>query len=238
VVRIVAVSYLNTLPMVYGIRHNAPLWLADGLELAVPSACADALAAGRADVGLIPVAQIPQIAGARVVTDFCISARGAVRTVALLSKVPLHQIAEVALDPDSRTSVELVKILARSHWNISPRWISDWQGFSESQAIVAIGDKVFELEHQYPYVYDLSLEWQQMTGLPFVFAAWVAVGALAPEVEPMLNSALEYGVNHIWESVAHLPDPHKAIDYLTNNISFRLDAHRHQAMALFLSMIR
>ena len=128
---------------------------------------------------------------------------GDVKTVLLLSHQPLEKITTVHLDFDSRTSVTLVRVLAQDFWKISPKWIDLPPGSAsapgEIESLVAIGDKTFTLASQFPYVYDLAGEWKKHTGMPFVFAAWVANRDLPEGFLRKFNNALAYGIGHIPE---------------------------------------
>lgn len=237
--KVVAVSYLNTVPFIYGIEHAAPEWLRAALTLAIPSACADSLINRQADIALVPVAEIPKIKCARIITDFCISADGYVDTVALLSNDTLENITTIYLDTHSRTSVMLARVLAHELWHISPNWVN---GIPENElkpgeAVVAIGDKVFEIQSRFSQKWDLAQQWKVLTGLPFVFAAWVARTDEGFRAEDELNRALEYGCNHIGESIPPRFDYHRSYEYLTHNIQFRLDDPKRESMRLFWEKI-
>jgi len=242
---IAAVNYLNTLPFIYGIEQAAP-GLRAALRVVVPAACADYIIRGEADISLVPTAEIPKIPGGKIITDFCLSADGEVSTVALLSNTRLPQIHTVYLDSHSRTSVQLARILAREYWNISPRWV-DSEVLSKSlepgEAIVAIGDKVFDLEKTVQYKTDLGADWKAHTGLPFVFAAWVAKTPAGREAADELNAALHFGTTHVGDSIAGTWNREKdydydtAYEYLTRNIQFDLNGSKHKAMKLFWEKI-
>lgn len=243
--KIAAVSYLNTLPFIYGIEQVAPELLA-GLSLQIPSRCADEIIHGRVDVALVPVAAIPQIAGGHIITDYCIGAEGDVHTVVLLSNSPIDQIRTIYLDSHSRTSVVLCRLLAREWWKIRPLWVDGADSFrplEHGEAVVAIGDKVFEIAPKFQYCYDLAGNWSRHTGLPFVFAAWVARSEQGLEVADRLNAALRYGVEHIPESITDTVrrtrdfDFATAHNYLTNSIKFNLDTPKQSAMKLFWEKI-
>ena len=271
-VRITAVSYLNTLPFIYGIEQRVAVLSANAegrlpaggdiaLALRVPALCAADAIAGETDIALVPVAAIPLIpdfhtAGPdssrftpQIITDYCIGAEGAVDTVVLLSDTPLAHVRRVYLDSHSRTSVQLVRVLAREHWRIEPEWIdfADCSGeLGPGEAMVAIGDKVFGLRagHDYAYSYDLAQEWHDFTGgLPFVFAAWVACTEAGLEYAPHLNEALVYGVGHIAESITGTVNRSRDFDfpqayhYLTQSIKFNLDDRKRAAMRLFWEKI-
>lgn len=292
-VRITAVSYLNTLPFIYGIEQQVALLssarrndadargesLAErrdiALSLQVPSRCAAEAIARETDIALVPVAAIPLIPGfsvsdhsidaaersaaaftPQIITDFCIGAEGAVETVVLLSDTPLAAVRRVYLDAHSRTSVLLVRVLAREHWGIDPQWVdfadcaTDFvegdRRLEPGEAMVAIGDKVFTLKtaHTYAHCYDLAEEWRRFTdGLPFVFAAWVACSQEGLDFAPTLNRALDFGVKHIADSITGTVNRSRnfdfptARDYLTHSIKFDLDARKRLAMRLFWEKI-
>ena len=242
--RISAVSYLNTFPFVFGLKESGIL-KDFSLSLEVPSLCAERLKKGEVDIALVPVGALPEIGSFHYIPGYCIGAVGEVKTVLLLSKVPLDRITRISLDFDSRTSVELVKVLARRYWHIDPQW----QKLQEDQlavehdleSLVAIGDKTFALRQSYPYIYDLASEWIRFTGLPFVFAAWVSCEKLAEEDIIPFTAALAYGVNHKRESLEYfkerLPACNDCLGYLEDNISYHFDAEKKQGLDLFLSYL-
>lgn len=240
-IRISAVSYLNTLPFIYGIK-NFGLPQNFSFELNYPSICAQKLIDDEVDISLIPVAAIPKLREAFFITDYCIGAFKQVKTVLLLSDVPLGDIKVILLDYQSRTSVNLVQVLARKYWNISPEWHGSAIGFENKikgqVAGVVIGDRTFDLTPAHKYVYDLSAEWYKFTGLPFVFAAWVANKPLDKEPVDLLNHSLAYGVSRIDEVVADYQNeyPDSGIDlytYFTENISFAFDKKKKESLRLF-----
>ncbi|MEG0163481.1 MAG: menaquinone biosynthesis protein, partial [Mucinivorans sp.] len=232
-VRVVAVSYLNTVPMIYGITHAATNELRDGLVLCPPAACADALIDGSADVALVPVATLKNLPQARLITPYCISASGPVATVVLLTNTPTEQITTIYLDSQSRTSVQLVRILARQKWQIDVRYIDHLpQSLAPGQAMVAIGDKVFDLQEHYLYKIDLAQEWQQMTNLPFVFAVWATCRNIDSQTVDALTQAIGYGIRHIPMAVPWDKNRERNIAYLTSNIEFELNRAKHEAINL------
>lgn len=242
--KISAVSYLNTYPFVYGLRESGILkdFI---LDLDVPSVCAAKLAGGMADIALVPAGALPQFKDYYIQIPYCIGAVGEVKTVLLLSRVPLDGIREVHLDFDSRTSVELVKVLAMHHWKITPRWTGLNAGEAENakglESLVAIGDKTFKLRRNYPFVYDLAKEWIDFTGLPFVFALWVSARELPAALAKDVSDALAFGVSHIRESLDYFRDQLPAgidcLEYLEKNISFELDADKRRGLELFLNYL-
>jgi chorismate dehydratase len=244
-IKISAITYLNTKPFLYGISHSKLLDSID-LSLDVPSVCADKVKSGVVDLGIIPVAEISEISGANIVTDFCISCSGKVRTVVLVSYVPIEEVREIVLDYQSRTSVQLIRILVRDYWHLNPEWKNggvDYirEDINGSTAGVIIGDRVFEAETQFPYVYDLGEAWKNLTGLDFVFACWVANKPLGDSFVEKFGHALQDGIVHIPDVIAEYqlryPDyPFEA--YFRENIFYHLDDSKRKGMELFLSMIK
>jgi len=243
-IKISAVSYLNTKPFVYGLVHSALIDKID-LSLDMPSLCASKLKEDAVDIGLVPVAVIPEIKGAEIITDYCIAASGKVRTVILASYVPLSEINTIILDYQSRTSIKLVKVLAKNHWHISPRWEKGNPGYiqkdiKDSTAGVIIGDRVFEAEKVFPFIYDLSEAWKEMTGLDFVFACWVANKTIDPEFISEFNKVLIYGILHIPEVIVENSSNYPGCDlgdYFRDNIYFPLDDSKRKGLELFLKYI-
>ncbi len=242
ILRISAVSYLNSLPFVYGIKNSGFLKNIE-LSLDVPSACAGKLISGNADLGLVPVAAIPLIKNARIVSDFCIGADGKVQTVLLISRKPLAEIRKVHLDLESRTSVGLAKVLAKEYWKILPHWepLLATVRFEDIEAAVLIGDKTFSLPEGFTYIYDLAAEWKEFTGLPFVFACWVANRKISQEQEQALNNAFAFGVAHIDQAAAEKHDipitKDQLLRYLRFNVSLNFNKKKKEALKLFLEKL-
>lgn len=243
-IKISAITYLNSKPFLYGLSHSSLMDSID-LSLDIPSVCADKLKSGTADIGLIPVAEISGIPGANILTDFCISCSGKVRTVVLVSHVPIEEVSTIVLDYQSRTSVQLVRILARDYWRINPGWTNGGVDYIREEirgdhAGVIIGDRVFEAEKLFPYVYDLGEAWKDLTGLDFVFACWVANRPIDPAFEQLFSEALDDGIKHIPEVIAeykqHFPTyPFEA--YFRENIFYHLDESKRSGLELFLQLI-
>jgi chorismate dehydratase len=243
-IKISAITYLNSKPFLYGISHSA---LLDSIELSldIPSVCADKLKSGAADIGLIPVAEISGIPGANILTDFCISCSGKVRTVVLVSHVPIAEVKAIVLDYQSRTSVQLVRILARDYWGIQPDWQNGGMDYireeiRENSAGIIIGDRVFEAEAMFPYVYDLGEAWKNLTGLDFVFACWVANKPIDASFEKKFSEALDDGIVHIPEVIAeyqqHYPSyPFEA--YFRENIFYHMDDSKRMGLEMFLKLV-
>ncbi len=236
--KIAAISYLNTVPFIYGIRHEGN-FRAD-LLLTPPAQAVDNFVAGNADIALLSAAVVPSLRGAEIITDYCIGASSAVRTVVLMSNTPIKQVKRIWIDSHSRTSVQLAGYLARHRWRIDPQWLllddcSVVGTLAEGDACMLIGDKVFDWENRFAYRYDLAEEWIAQTSLPFAFAVWVSRKGISYEVHDALERALTFGVEHTYEAVIESPyaDRPYAYEYLTKNIDFLFDAQKHAALKKF-----
>lgn len=246
-IKISAISYLNTLPFVYGINRSEYLNRHCSIHLDIPSVCADKLISGKADIGIVPVAVLPKLKEYHIISDFCIGADSIVRSVLLLSCVPLGRIKKVYLDYQSRTSVVLVKILADKYWFIKPEWITASEGYEKKikgyAAGVVIGDRSFELYERFPYVYDFAAEWKNFSGLPFVFACWIAIRKLNESFLENFNRALSDGIKNIPQVINECKSSEiynyvNLKEYFTQNISYDLNADKRKGMELFLSYLR
>ena len=236
-----AVSYLNTLPFIYGLQQSRLIETID-LQLDYPSSCAVKLMNGEVDLALVPIVVIPNLNNAHVISDFCIGANGAVQTVCLYSEVPINQIESIILDYQSKTSVALLKILLKEYWNLNPELKNSQVGFEHrirgKRAALVIGDRAFALNKRYTYIYDLAAIWKEMTNLPFVFAAWIANKRLPQDFIIEFNNSLKDGLDNIDQSLEQHRESHFLCQdpkyYLSNNISYFLDDKKLKAMDLFL----
>lgn len=242
--RIVAVSYTNTLPFIYGIKNSGLLKNAE-LELEVPAICAEKLLNGKADIGLIPIAVLRKEKNYNVVTDYCLGAEGPVKTVLLLSQKKLEKIEEVYLDSHSQTSVGLIKVLSRFYWNKKFNWIKEEINsivdFDKYESILAIGDKTFQLRKHYEYVYDLSEQWQMFTSLPFVFACWIGIGNIDKKFLQEFNQALKFGVKNIEIFSKTVQNDFlsnaELLNYLQKDMSYILDERKRNAMEQYFQLL-
>jgi chorismate dehydratase len=239
-IKVTAVSYLNTVPLLYGLRQTKVMDAID-LQIAPPAQCALQLEQGTTDISLIPVAALFSIPKHEIISNYCIGATGKVRTVVLLSNDELHNIRTVYLDPDSRTSIMLVQILAKEYWKIAPSFqpYTEGQTIDSGEACVLIGDKVFAKEKQFTHRYDLAEQWIQFTGLPFVFAVWASIHPLPAGFIEKFDNALNFGAHHISDALAEPLPCHRetAIDYLTHNISYFLDEKKRKALISFRNFL-
>ena len=235
-IKISAVAYTNTKPFIYGLEHSPVKTLID-LSLDIPSDCAAKLISGQVDVGLIPVAAIPDVPNAEIIADYCIGSVGAVNSVFIFSKVPVAEIKTVKLDRESRTSNNLAKVLLKFHWKQEPVFTTDLE--AETDAMVLIGDRTFGKKADYAYAYDMGEEWMNFTGLPFLYAAWVANKPIPEDFKIVFNSALKLGLDQRGEVLKTLPSfPNFDVeDYLMHKLDFDLTAQKREALSLFLSYI-
>ncbi len=239
-IKITAVSYLNTKPLLYGLFKSEISEHID-LQLDIPSVCAERLKRGEVDLGLIPVAAIPELSEPEIISDYCIGATGPVRTVVLFCERPIEELDRIFLDYHSRTSVELLRILLREYWRLEPELAPAQPGYEDdirgTTGGLVIGDRTIPMESHFAYAYDLGKAWRQHTGLPFVFAAWVSTCSPEDFFLDRFNRALRRGVEHIPELIYLLPSPHPSFnlqEYYTRNISYDLTPAKKQGLQLFL----
>ena len=178
-VRIGAVAYLNTYPLVHGMQRGLGAGRVE-LSLDVPAVLSDRMQAGQLDIALLPVIELARMPELELVPGLGIVTRGPSRSVLLVSRRPIDAIRTIALDPESRTSNALVRVLCARAWGVEPEFRdgpADLQGALEAcDAVVRIGDKaLFETVPQDCEAHDLGTAWTESTGLPFVFAAWGAI---------------------------------------------------------------
>jgi chorismate dehydratase len=240
-VRIGAVTYLNTKPLVYGLEGFAPH---SSIVYDVPSCLARQLQAGQLDVALIPCIEYLKSPEYAIVSDACIACRGPVMSVKLYCRVPPRRITTLALDEGSRTSVVLARILLQERWGVSPRLevlpLGAGLADSRADAVLLIGDRAIRGEDQRAVeVWDLGDQWCRWTELPFVFALWTArADADLQGVDGALASARDAGLAHL-EEIAAKEAGHVGLDratclsYLRDKLYFRLGPRERLGLELF-----
>lgn len=241
-IRVGIVNYLNTKPLIYGLQKPP---ISEQIELVgdYPSRLADMLIKGDIDIGLIPVAVLPQLPFYNIISDYCIGTEGEIASVALFSEVPMNEIKKVYLDYQSRTSVALLKYLMKEYWGISPEIIEatneDYRAaITGTTAGLVIGDRALEQRKISTFIYDLGSEWKSITGLPFVFAAWVSTKKLPDDFIHIFNEANAMGLQHIDEIVAgERLDLYDLKKYYTLHLSYDLDERKRKGLELFLQFI-
>jgi chorismate dehydratase len=244
VIRVLAISYLNSIPFIYGLKQSK-LFKSIDLSVTYPSKIAEDVIHNKVDIALVPVVILKQLNNYKIITDFCIGTESSVDSVCLYSHVPINQVTTISLDYQSRTSVELLKLLLRDYWKVNPKLnLSDAKDnfeINDSNAALVIGDRSFALNQKYPYVYDLAKEWNIMTGLPFVFACWICVKKLKKQFLLEFNDALRFGVSNISKALQSESYHNSHInheEYLSNKISYNFDLQKKKAMKVFLERIK
>jgi chorismate dehydratase len=246
--RISAISFLNTAPLMWDFEHGKAGERFD-ISYTVPSSCARALAEGTADIGIIPAAAYASIPDLQILPDVAIASRRPVRSILLVSKVPIEKAQTIALDTSSMTSVALTKVLFE-------RWLGSGRTFApmepnlekmlaEHDAGLLIGDPALQVDRSRYYTLDLAEEWIRRTGRPFVFAFW-AVRSAALAATPVTDLAAvfldsrDHGLEPAnLDQIAREWAPRVGLDedgvrsYLTENIYYRLDAECLKGLRLF-----
>jgi len=224
--------------------HGSEQHLFD-LQFALPAVCADRLANGAADIGIVPVIEIPRLELA-VAYGTGIACRGPVRSILLISKVPIAQIRTLATDTSSRTSVQLARIILERKYGVRPTLIPMPPALpamlGAADAALVIGDPALHIDPaSLPFeVLDLGAEWFELTGLPFVFAAWAGrPDTMNDEVAAQLGESCRFGLSRI-DDIVRAESPRRGLpenlvhDYLTRSIVFQLSPPEYDAMRLFL----
>ncbi|MCX7728054.1 MAG: menaquinone biosynthesis protein [Bacteroidia bacterium] len=253
-IKITAVNFLNTYPFKYGIEKYLSRFSWAEIDYATPAECAKKLMNKTTHIALAPVAVLAMNPNLQIVTNYCLSTNDYVHSVKLYSKKEWHQIQSVVLDYQSLSSVSLVKVLMKYHWNKEVKYIEGYQGFEDhlnADAMVVIGDRTFELNGKFDYEYDLAHEWYSFYGKPFVFAAWITNMMLDKEVIHHLNAAFEYGITHIDDVIADAvknTDILKFINgikrqqtiehYLKYNMQYIFNKERKQSLNHFLNLLK
>jgi chorismate dehydratase len=241
--RVSVVSYLNTAPLVWGMLHGAERGLFD-LERSLPAECADRLADGRADIGIVPSVELSR-QKLEIIPGAGIACRGPVRSILLISKVPFAEIRTLATDSSSRTSVALSRIVLARKYSVEPQLRSERPHLGamleHSDACLIIGDAALLLNPaDLPFhVLDLGSEWTGMTGLPMVFAVWAARAELPRQDPAPFLASLGFGMGHIDDIVR---EEHSKLgitaalarEYLTRNIVFELGPREYEGLSTFL----
>jgi len=247
--RISAISFLNTAPLMWDFEHGSAGRQFD-ISYTLPSGCARELAEGTADIGIIPAAAYTQIPGLQILPDVAIASRRAVRSILLVSKVPIERVHSVALDTSSMTSVALTKILFE-------KWIGGGRAYApmapdidtmlaQCDAGLLIGDPALQVHRARYHTLDLAEEWIRFTGKPFVFAFWAVRGRALREADPALDLAAIFRQSRDHGLEASSLDaiqkewaPRLGISeeavraYLKENIYYELDAGCLEGLQLF-----
>jgi len=252
--RISAISYLNTAPLMWDFEHG-DAGSAFDISYTLPSQCASSLQEGSADIGIIPAAAYTSIPDLVILPGVAIASRRAVRSILLVSKVPLEEIRTVALDTSSMTSVALTKVLFAKWWGgertFSPMAPDIEQMLKEHDAGLVIGDPALRVDRSRFITYDLAEEWIRFTGKPFVFAFWAVRQAALQDAPRGLDLVAVFQESR---DSGLLPDnlatiardwaPRLGLSedaikrYLTQNIHYYLDPECLEGLRLFYRYAR
>ena len=237
------VSYLNTRPLLLGMEQS-PFKERIELMKAYPAQIAQALLDDTIDIGLVPVAVMPLLKDPQLVSKYVIGTEGEVASVALFSQVPMDQIEKVYLDYQSRTSVALAKILFKQFWKKEVEFLNATEGYINqihgNTAGIIIGDRALVSLDKFEHIYDLGLAWKAYSGLPFVFAAWVANKPIPLEFMEAFDAANGYGLSHLEDVIALIPAIEQVYDlhkYYTENISYELTPEKKAGLDKFLEAL-
>lgn len=186
------------------------------------------------DISLCPVGALRDMPDYKICGKYCIGADGEVGTVVLLSQVPIDEIKSVRFDDQSRTSNVLLQILAKHYWK------KEWSYYFESdesqpESCLMIGDKVFRHKSEYQYAYDLADAWKAMTGLPMVFAIWIAKPDVPQSVIDEIDRSFEMGMHEVESGNTNLEDWER--EYLLLSISYPFDEQKMMALRKFQSLM-
>ncbi|MDP9264467.1 MAG: menaquinone biosynthesis protein [Acidobacteriota bacterium] len=246
-IRVSAISFLNTAPLLWDFEHGAarPEFR---LEYTVPSACAEQLRAGAADIGIIPVAAYHAIPDLVIIPEVAIATKRTVRSIVLVSKVPMEEIRTVAADTSSRTSVLLARLLFRK-WHGGDREFTAMAPdlgamLARCDAALLIGDPALTISRSQYLIYDLAEEWNRLTGKSFVFAFWAvrreALAQAPADLARIFQQSRDRGLEPAnlaqlgreWAPRVGLGEA-EVVSYLTQNIDYSLDAENLAGMELF-----
>ena len=240
-IKVGAVSYLNTKPLIYGFEKGA---LEEEIELVLdhPANIASLLVSGQIDIGLVPVAIIPELKEYHIISNYCIGCDGEVGSVCLFSDVPVDKIEKVLLDYQSRTSADLLKILLKEHWKsgaVIETTGGDYQDkIKGTTAALVIGDRALAQRSVSAFHYDLGREWKNFTGLPFVFAAWISNMQLPAAFIRAFDQANSLGLSRLNEVIAGNASPYFDLGaYYTKYIRYIFDEKASKGLKAFLAKL-
>ncbi len=246
--RVCAVSYLNTVPLVWGMLRGRQRGLFD-LEFRLPAECADRLAAGEADVGIVPSVELERL-GLEVLPGAGIASRGPIRSILLISKVAPERIRTLAADSASRTSVALAGIVLEERFGARPRLVRRAPRLeamlAEADAALLIGDPALRANPAaLPYrTLDLGAEWMALSGLPMVFAVWAGrPERLSPGLAEAFLDSCRFGRAQLEEIVRQEAGPRGipealAREYLTARVVNELGEQEYRGLRAFLDRAR
>jgi chorismate dehydratase len=242
--KISVVQYLNSVPLIWGMLHGPQRGKHD-LQFATPAHCADAVRDGKAEVGIIPAIEYHRIDDLQIISGISIASKARVRSVLLLSKVPINELRTVAVDTSSRTSAAFLHILLGKFYSLNVNYIPSAPRPDEmlrgADAALVIGDPAFTYRGS-AKVYDLAAEWRKFTGLPFVFAFWAGrADKNLARYRKDFEQSRQFGLAHVDDIAADYAsklhtEPADVKVYLTENIDYSLDEENCRGLRLFFKL--
>jgi len=244
--RISVVQYLNSVPLIWGMLHGSQQGKHE-LQLATPAHCADAVRDGEADIGIIPAIEYHRIEHLQIISGIAIASKSRVRSVLLLSRVPIERTKSVAVDTSSRTSAAFLRILLGKFYSLKVRFIPSAprpeEMLRQADSALVIGDPALTYRGS-AEVYDLAAEWKKFTGLPFVFAFWAGHADKNLSLyRKDFEQSREFGLAHVDDIAAEYAlklnmEPADVKVYLTENIDYSLDEENCRGLHLFFKLAR
>jgi len=245
--KVSVVQYLNTVPLIWGMLRGEQQGKYE-LSFTTPAGCADAVRQRKAEVGIIPSIEYQRMEGMEIIAGISIASKAEVKSVLLLSKVPIEKIRNVAVDNSSRTSAALLRVLMRKFYSrfisIAPSAPKPAEMLRRADAALVIGDIALTYDEHVPEVYDLAAEWKKFTGLPFVFAIWAGhQDSKLSRFRKDFEEARDYGLAHRDDiATEYAPklnmQPAGVKVYLTENIDYSLDEENRKGLRLFYKLAR
>ncbi len=237
------VSYLNAKPFIYGLQESK---ISHDINLSfdIPAVGYSKFLRGEEDLALVPTAILPMLKEYEIASDFCIASEGAVASVCVFSGRPMNKVNFIYLDYQSRTSINLLRILLKEYVKADPILLQGIPGYenliSGDSAGLIIGDRAIERRGKFPFEYDLGLLWKKYSALPFVYAVWVSREKLPAKFLKKFNAALKFGIQNV-DRIAKKENAKFNFDivrYFAENIHYRLDKEKQKGLDLYLEKLK
>ncbi len=240
-IKIAAVSYINTLPFIHGILNSG--FLSNNefiLERIIPSLCTHNYINKLSDIVLVPSGcfiRYPE--KHNIITNYGIASFKNVKSVIIVSQKPINDLQKIILDYQSTTSVKLLQILLKHYWKRNVDLVDGTEGFEKNVqnqvGALIIGDKALEFLHNFKHCYDLSYTWWELTKLPFVFAFWAITKNINEDFVNRFEKALKWGIEHKLESLTIYSSEKYDLfaDYLNNNIIYNIKSKEVEGLKHF-----
>jgi chorismate dehydratase len=245
--KVSVVQYLNTVPLIWGMLRGEQQGKYE-LSFTTPAGCAEDVRQQKAHIGIIPSIEYQRMERVQILAGLSIASKSEVKSVLLLSKVPIEKVQNVAADNSSRSSAALLRVLFRKFYkrmiNITPTVPKPLDMLKRADAALVIGDPALTFEGQVPEIYDLAAEWKKFTGLPFVFALWTGhEDAKLSTLRKDFEDSRDFGLAHVDDIAAeYAPKLNMKTSgvkvYLTQNIDYSLDEENRKGLRLFYKLSR